>query len=105
MSARRGLLFGCIGSLGLVVVVFAIVLSSEAWSYQGHCISFEPPARECSIVQYLFLLVILSIVFPLPFVYRLLSWSIWLIVLLLPILGYEIGKRSESKAGSSSLDK
>ena len=96
MKARKGFTFGCLSSVLVAVAIVSIILISNAGSYEGECISFEPPARKCSFGEYLQQVVLLILIFS-PFTDTFLFCSISLLLIILPILGWRIGKKADLK--------
>lgn len=96
MKARKGFTFGCISSVLVAVAIVSIILITYAGSYEGECISFEPPAGKCSIGEYLLQVVLIILIFS-PFTDTYLFCSISLVLLFLPILGWRIGKKVDLK--------
>jgi hypothetical protein len=94
MKARKGFAVGCISSVLIVIAIVLIILISNAGSYDGECISFEPPARKCSFGEYIRQVGLLILIFS-PFTDTFLFCSISLVLLFLPILGWRIGTRLE----------
>ena len=101
MSAKRGFALGCIGSLLLVTVIVSIILILNSASYQGECISFEPPAGDCSLFEYLLQVLVLVLISS-PFTHTFLFFSLLAVILMLPILGIGIGRRFEPKKSSDA---
>ena len=92
---RTGLLVSGILALLILVGILVVGLSS----YEGHCISFEPPERPCTILEflppYLLLLIVYSIVGR-PI------WGVIVFVIIIspPVIGYLIGKRKSIRCAS-----
>jgi len=101
MNFRKSLKVGLIVSGILILLLFSGILIFGLISYEGYCISFEPPERQCTFFEflpaYLFLVILYSIigkpVFALVFV---------IIILTPSIIGYLIGKR---KSRAEDTDK
>jgi hypothetical protein len=92
MTTRKGLKYGMIASGCLLFVILMGVLIVGIRSYDGHCISFEPPVRPCNLLEYLLPYTLLLIVFSIvgkPILF----FSIMAILLAFPFIGYLIGKR------------
>jgi len=92
MTPKKGLKFGMIasGCLFFVILMGALVVGIR--SYDGHCISFEPPVRPCNILEYLLPYTLLLIVYSMigkPILF----FTLLAILLAFPLIGYLIGKR------------
>ena len=96
MNSRKGLKLGLLASAFLFLVILAIPLFSSITAYDGYCVSFEPPKRQCTMMEYLVPAFILSLMF-LAFGKPLLSIPIVISILALPLLGYLIGKRYQDR--------
>jgi hypothetical protein len=76
----------------MVVIILAIPLSVSIASYEGNCVSFEPPTRPCALSEYLgsaFLLTLVYFAFGRP----LLCIGLVVLILLLPLVGFLVGRR------------
>ena len=96
MTPKKGFKSGLIVS-GILLLLFLLgILIVGIVSYEGHCISFEPPERECTIFEflypYLLLLVVYSVVGK-----PILALIFFSILLTPPVIGYYLGNR-KSKA-------
>jgi hypothetical protein len=92
MSPKQGLKNGLLISGALILLILAVVIAYGVISYDGYCISFEPPKRPCGIFEFLFPYILLLIVFSLigkP----ILAIIFLFIVLTPPIIGYIVGRR------------
>jgi hypothetical protein len=98
MSPKRGLKIGLIASGALALMILAGVIIVGIQSYDGYCVSFEPPKRPCGLLHFLMPYLLFLIVFSVigrP----VLAIMFLLIVAALPIAGYLLGRR---RSGSSS---
>lgn len=91
MTPKKGFRVGLIGSGILVLLILVGILIFGLSSYDGHCISFEPPERPCTFLEflpaYLFLLILYSMIGK-----PVLALNVILILLVPPVIGYLIGK-------------
>ena len=97
MTPKKGLKVGLLISGILALLIFAGILIVGIRSYDGHCISFEPPKRPCSILEFLFPYLLLLVVFSIigkP----VLAIIALIIVVAPPAIGYLVGKRKSSTA-------
>lgn len=95
MAPKQGIKSGLLISgilLGLIllgIVIYGVI------SYDGYCISFEPPKRECTLFEfllpYLLLLVVYSLVGKPVLTLILIS-----IIFIPPVIGYLQGKRKSN---------
>jgi hypothetical protein len=91
MTPKKGFKVGLLvsGILALLILVGILIVGLS--SYEGHCISFEPPERPCNILEflvpYLLLLIVYSIIGR-----PILAVSVFVIILTPPVIGYLIGK-------------
>jgi hypothetical protein len=99
MSPKQGLKTGLLISGALVLLILAGVIAFGVSSYDGYCISFEPPKRPCSILEFLFPYILLLIVFSI--LGRPILAIIFLLVIVTPpIIGYIVGRmRAGSETG------
>ena len=99
MSQKQGLKNGLIISGALVLLILAGVTAYGVISYDGYCISFEPPKRPCGLLEFLLPYILLFIVFSL--IGKPILAIIFLIIILTPpIIGYIVGRRrSGAEAG------
>jgi hypothetical protein len=91
MSPNRGLKIGLIASGALALVVLAGVIVVGIQSYDGYCVSFEPPKRPCGLLQFLIPYLLLLIVFSL-FGKPILAIIFLLMIAAPPFVGYWIGR-------------
>jgi hypothetical protein len=92
-TPKNGFRTGMRASVFLLLLIFVGILLVGITSYDGHCISFEPPQRECNIFEFLFPYVLIFIVFSV--ISKPMLFLIILITLIaLPIVGYMIGKKN-----------
>jgi len=92
MTPRKGMRIGFLlsGMIVLIILVSALVIGILA--YDGTCIYFEPPPRECTLGEYLptyFFLLLLTWLFGKP----LLTALVFLLLMGLPSAGYVLGLR------------
>jgi hypothetical protein len=95
MSPKKGLRVGLLISGVLVLLILAGIIMTGVRSYDGYCISFEPPKRPCGILEFLFPYLLLLIVFSVigkP----VLAIIFLIIVVTPPIIGYVFGRRKTS---------
>ena len=96
MIARKGLRLGLLASCLLFLGILAIPLVLGITSYDGYCVSFEPPKRPCTFLEYLgptFILTLLYLAFGRP----LLSLFLVVALLALPLVGYFVDKRRHAR--------
>lgn len=98
-----GLKTGVKALLALLLLTVAGVAAVGVRSYDGHCISFEPPKRPCSLIEFLIPYTLTLAMFSLigkPI--RFLSLTL---ILLAPLLiGYLFSSRSGNAAVGSKQD-
>jgi len=92
MTPKKGLKVGLLisGILALLILIGILIVGLSL--YDGYCISFEPPKRPCSILEFLFPYLLLLIVFSIigkP----VLAIIVVFIVVVPPVIGYIIGRR------------
>jgi hypothetical protein len=93
METKRGFKNGLLVSGFLVFLLLAGILFVGLQAYEGHCLSFEPPERPCSLLEFLYpylLLLILYSIMGRPII----SICIFVIILAPPLIGRLLGKRS-----------
>ena len=95
LTPRRGLGFGCLASVVIVLLLIGIFLGYSLRSYDGTCPSFEPPARVCSFPEFLVPAIFLVLLFAIV-TKPLLAAAILLLIIALPPIGYLFGKRASS---------
>lgn len=95
MTPKKGFKSGLLVSGALFLLILAGILAIGISSYEGHCISFEPPERPCNLLEFLIPYVLLLVVFSIVGKPILLIIAL-IIVLLPPIIGYLIGRRKSS---------
>jgi len=95
MTPKKGFTIGLFVSGILVFLILVGILIVGLSSYEGHCISFEPPERPCNVIEflipYLLLLIVYSIIEK-PILFLILL----ILILMPPVIGYLIGKRKSS---------
>jgi len=92
MTPKKGLKYGMLVSGCLFFVILIGVLVVGIISYDGHCISFEPPVRPCNLLEFLLPYTLLLIVFSMigkPILF----FALLAILFAFPVIGYVIGKR------------
>jgi len=66
MTPKKGFKVGLLVSCVLALLVILGILIFGLISYEGYCISFEPPERQCTFSEflpgYLFLIILYSII-------------------------------------------
>jgi hypothetical protein len=92
MTPKRGLKRGLLVSGILLILILVGVLWFGVSSYDGYCISFEPPRRPCNLLEYLFPYTLLLIVFS-AIGKPMICLSVFVVLLAFPIIGYVVGKR------------
>lgn len=97
--SKIGFRYGLLASACLLGLVLLAALVVAFQSYDGRCISFEPPPTDCTLLEYLpgyaFLLLIYW-----AFGRPLLSIACLALLLLLPLGGYLLGRRASPLANS-----
>ena len=96
MNARKGLRLGLLASCLLFLAILAIPLTICITSYDGHCVSFEPPKRPCTFLEYLgtaFILNLVYLAFGRPVLYVFLVAG----MLALPLVGHIVDKRKHAR--------
>jgi hypothetical protein len=92
MTPHKGLKRGLLGSAIVIALILVAFLVVSIASYDGHCVSFEPPKRPCSLIAYLypsFILFVFYTAIGRPFLFL----SVLLVVLILPLVGFLVDKR------------
>jgi hypothetical protein len=92
MTRKQGLKTGLVVSGILLGLIFLGILIYGLTSYEGYCISFEPPKRECNILEFIFPYLLLLAVYSV-FGKPVLALILVLIILIPPMVGYLLGKR------------
>jgi hypothetical protein len=59
----RGLIIGLIISAVIIILVLAVAIAIGVGSFNGTCISFEPPARSCTLLEFLISYLLLLLVY------------------------------------------
>jgi hypothetical protein len=99
MSSKQGFKVGVLISGILALMIISGILIAGVRSYDGYCVSFEPPKRPCGILEFLLPYLLLWIVFSVigrP----ILAIGFFIIVVAPPMLGYMICRRkSKSTSG------
>jgi hypothetical protein len=93
MLPKQGLKRGLLISGALALLILAGVIAVGGSSYDGYCISFEPPKRPCGIFEFLVPYILLLIVFSIigkP----ILAITFFFIIVAPPIIGYLVGRRN-----------
>ena len=93
MTPKNGLKVGLVISFALTLVILLGIVIVGLSSYDGYCISFEPPARPCDILEYIFPYLVLRVFFSIV-IWPIKSSFIYIIILSPPIIGYLLGKRN-----------
>jgi len=78
------------GSLIMIILVGTLVVGIS--SYEGHCISFEPPERPCTLLEFLFPYLLLWIVFSIV-EKPILTFLVLDFILAPTIIGYLLGRK------------
>jgi hypothetical protein len=89
MSSKQGFKVGVLISGILALIIISGILIAGIRSYDGYCVSFEPPKRPCGILEFLLPYLLLWIVFSVigrP----ILAIGFFFIVVAPPMLGYMI---------------
>lgn len=97
MTPRKGMRIGFFLSGMILFIILAAALVIGILAYDGTCIYFEPPPRECTLGEYLptyFFLLLLTWLFGKP----LLTALVFLLLIGLPAAGYVFGLRSGKPA-------
>ena len=102
MTAKKGLKSGLIVSGIFLDLIFLGILIYGLTAYDGHCISFEPPERTCTVLEfllpYLLFLVVYSLVGK-----PILAVILFLIIFVPPLVGCLQDKR-KSKTNLENWD-
>ena len=103
MTPKRGLKRGLLISGILLILILIGVLWVGISSYDGYCISFEPPKEPCSLLEYLLPYTLLLIVFS-AIGKPMICLSVFVVLLAFPIIGYVVGKRRSMREHSLEDD-
>ncbi len=100
MTPKKGFRSGLIVSGIFLLLFFLGILIVGIISYDGYCISFEPPQRECNIFEFLYPYLLLLVVYSV--VGRpILALIFFSILLPPPVIGFSLGYR-KSKADQNN---
>jgi hypothetical protein len=97
MSPKQGMKIGLLISGALALLILAGLIVFGVSSYDGYCISFEPPKRPCGILEflipYLLLLVVFSVIGK-----PILAIIFFFVIVTPPLIGYIVGRRNAGTA-------
>jgi ABC-type dipeptide/oligopeptide/nickel transport system permease subunit len=95
MYARKGLRSGLKISGAIIILILIVAVYIGLSSYDGYCISWEPPRRPCTLGEYFPAYIFLMIMF---WIFGRPIWTILVFILLLapPLTGYILGRKAKS---------
>jgi hypothetical protein len=97
MTSKKGFKIGLLISFVLLMVILLGFLIAGFRSYDGVCISVEPPEHPCTFIEYIIPYLMMRLFFPI-IIWPIGSYLVAGLLLLLPFLGYLIGERNQKPA-------
>jgi hypothetical protein len=89
-------------SLGILLLTLLVVLWVGVRSYDGHCMSFEPPRRPCTLLQFLIPYVLVLVLFS-AVGKPMLTLVVLVAVIVPPIGGYLVDRRRLNSTTTQTL--
>jgi hypothetical protein len=95
MDPRKGFRSGLLTSGSIILLILMVFVYIGLSSYDGYCISWDPPRRPCTLGEYFPAYLFLMIMF---WIFGRPVWTILIFILLLipPLTGYILGRKAKS---------